>query len=130
MIGDMFEPRKLTIELSDYELAAVLETTHDGLIRRVKWATTREWNIDFDIAQASIAQLAGGYTRLMFTARDLPEEAFDPNFFKAFNIPPDMWDLINQITYGTMWEDVPVHPHKPGVLGRPPCSLCDMFELA
>lgn len=133
MIGDLYEPRQIQINLDEYQLAATIEATHDALIKRVKWTVIREphWaGLDYQIIKMSISHLAQAYTTFMFAARDLPSEAFHSEFFSTFSIEPDMWGLINAITFGKNWESMPIHPHMPGHPSRPACSLCDGFEMA
>jgi hypothetical protein len=133
MIGDMYEPRVINIGLSEHQLAATVEATHDALIKRVKWVVTRDpaWrDLDFDIARMAVSQLAEAYTTFMFAARDLPQEAFHGQFFSMFGVDSDMWNLINAITYGKSWDTVPIHPHMPHHPSRPACKVCDAFELA
>lgn len=133
MIGDLYAPRPVQLEVTDQHLATLIEATHDALIKRVKWTVTREshWaNLEFETMQMCISLLAETYTLLVFTARDLPSDAFYPTFFDVFGVSSDMWEIINSITYGKSWEAVPVHPHMPGNPNRPACALCDSFEMA
>lgn len=133
MIGELYQPRQIQVSLTDHQLAATIEATHDALIKRVKWVVTRDpaWvELEYDIARMAVTQIAEAYTTLMFTARDLPSDAFHREFFSMFGVDPDMWNLINAITYGKDWDTVPIHPHMPGHPSRPACSLCDAFEMA
>ena len=133
MIGELYQPRRIDISLDEHQLAATVEATHDALIKRVRWTVTREsqaWNdLDFPTVKACVAQLAEAYTTFMFAARDVPD-SFHSEFYNMFSVDSDMWNIINAITYGKGWENVPIHPHMPGHPSRPACSVCDSFELA
>jgi hypothetical protein len=133
MIGDLYQPRQIEVSIDEHQLAAIIEATHDALIKRVKWTVMREshWAaLDYEVVRMSVGALAEAYTTFVFTARDLPPEAFHGEFFSVFGVTSDMWNLINAIVYGKGWENVPIHPHMPGHPSRPACGLCDAFEMA
>lgn len=106
-----------TLTLNAYELCALIEALYDSLLSRIKWTVQRKerrtpdgWtSVDWMTAQATIDQLASAYAKAFMALKSIPDLDLDPNFEKTFTPPPELWDLLNQISLAQEWSQAPTH---------------------
>lgn len=119
-----------TLTLDVYELCALIEALYDGLLNRIKWTVRRNvrrtpdgWaSVDWETAQSCIDQLAGCYTKAMLALKAVPDIDLDPDFERTFTPPPQLWEILNQISMARGWEQAPEHEIHSN------CPVCYQLE--
>ncbi len=125
------EMKRIEVSYTQYEMASVIEGIHDSLFRRVRWTISpayEKWNsLDFKIVKASIDSLATAYGQSYMAFRQSIDEdegeAIAPEYEKAFIIPDEVWDVIDQIRSCETWEEVEQHRHADSL-----CQACRLLS--
>ncbi len=115
-----------TIELTGEEVSLLIETTTDALYQRVRWSIGHKgkWQtLPFDQVQMYLTALSTLHTKAWMVLRDFGD--IDSAFTDAFMIPDIVWDLIDEITKATSWENTPSHLHSATL-----CKTCRVLAHA
>lgn len=115
------------IELTDNELTATIEALYDAIMLRVKWTVMpryKQWrHLDYEVAQASINLLTAAYAKTTMALLDVRDQVH-PSFLPMFQIPDDVWELLNGITKAASWDAAPIHQAH----DVKKCDLCKTLE--
>ena len=115
----------MQLNVSDQEVASLIEALYDGLLRRTAWSLADHpsgWrSLDLSIAQKVTDSMMSAYINIVMTYREADIER-DPAFDSAFTFGEEVMDMLHLITVADSWDDIPVHqPHtKAGE-----CAMCD-----
>ena len=113
------------IDLTPEEASLLIETTLDALYKRVRWSVGHEgaWrSLKIGDVQTYLSALSTLHMKGWMILRDIDSDII-PEFEKAFMIPDNVWDLIDEITSAADWEQVPQHLHSPTL-----CRVCRVIN--
>ncbi len=117
-----------SVNVTPDELAATVEALFEALVRRVMWCVRpdqQEWaELEWKWAQEALTDTVQAYTKALMTFKDL--DNIHPKFVPSVTLPDEMWDLVNEVTLASSWEEVPTHPKHP----YDECPICAVFLIA
>ena len=109
-----------TIELSATEASLLIAAVHDALLRSVRWSIGPEgsWrSVALEEAQNYIQTFAVLHSKIWMILKDYDEP--ESSFEETFMIPQIVWDVVDEITTATSWDQVERHLHSPTL-----CRAC------
>lgn len=124
---DMDEPliiAPLNLTVDAYELASIIRSLCTSIYNETYWSISpnHPWRkMRFEAAKRIINDATQAYVKAMMVINELADEHPDlvaESFFEAYNIPQEVWDVIDTVVDAASWEQVPVHRH-----GN--CKACD-----
>lgn len=124
------ELKRIQVSYTQYEMAAIIEGIHDSLFRQVRWTVSpahdRWKSLDFEIVRASIDALSTAYGQSYMAFRQSvieDSEAISEDYERAFIIPDEVWEVIDQIRSCEEWSNVELHLHNESL-----CQACRLLS--